>query len=37
MRISDFMWDYERSEAIDNLLALLALGGWIPGAVSRAA
>ncbi len=37
MRISDFMWDYERSEAIDNLLALLALGGWSPGAVSRAA
>lgn len=32
MRITDLMWDYERAQAIDNMLALLALGGWIPRA-----
>lgn len=37
MRITDFMWDYARTQAVDDLLALLALGGWQPGTAVQAA
>lgn len=37
MRITDFMWEYGRAQAVDDLLALLALGGWHPGDVAAAA
>jgi very-short-patch-repair endonuclease len=30
MRITDFTWEHDRAQAIDDLLALLALGGWLP-------
>jgi hypothetical protein len=33
MRITDFAWEHDQSQAIEDLLALLALGGWL----SRAA
>lgn len=32
MRITDLMWRYERHQSIENMLALLARGGWIPQA-----
>ncbi|HWD64082.1 MAG TPA: hypothetical protein VG405_02835, partial [Solirubrobacteraceae bacterium] len=32
MRITDFAWDYGRDQAVRDLLALLALGGWTPSA-----
>jgi hypothetical protein len=28
MRITDFAWEHDRAQAIEDLLALLALGGW---------
>ncbi len=28
MRITDFMWGYARGQAVEDLLALLTLGGW---------
>jgi very-short-patch-repair endonuclease len=37
MRITDFMWEYARTQALDDLLALLALGGWLPEGAARAA
>jgi hypothetical protein len=37
MRITDFMWEYGRTQAVEDLLALLALGGWHPGDVVAAA
>lgn len=37
MRITDFTWEHDRAQAIDDLLALLAKGGWLPGAVPAAA
>ena len=32
MRITDFAWEHDRTRAIEDLLALLALGGWLPRA-----
>ena len=29
MRITDFAWEYDRAQALQDLLALLALGGWL--------
>jgi hypothetical protein len=37
MRITDFTWEHDRAQAIEDLLGLLALGGWIPGGISTAA
>jgi hypothetical protein len=30
MRITDFGWEHDRPAAIEDLLALLARGGWTP-------
>jgi hypothetical protein len=32
MRMTDFAWEHGRAQAIRDLLALLALGGWLPRA-----
>jgi hypothetical protein len=32
MRITDFTWEHDRERVLDDLLALLALGGWMPEA-----
>jgi hypothetical protein len=32
MRMTDFTWEHGRAQAIGDLLALLALGGWLPRA-----